>query len=417
MVSLLKKIYHKLSCFKFIKKMGQIYLNGFPWDNYLAYKRLKKIQSNSKSDIDRKIRVAFIGQNVQIWGKIDPVFIRMSSDDRFDVKLFSIKDINDETNKSYEYFNKLYNNVIEVTPEGDDKLRAFKPDYVFYTRPYDQYLPKQYRSGVVSRYSKVCYCTYTFILTTNNIEDCYSKLFARNVYIYFAENKYMRNRNKKRFKQAHKNGFMKSLFMGYPILGEILKFEKNDADDFSIMWTPRWSTSQETGGSSFFEYKDKIIDYIKSSDDARLIFRPHPLAFPHFIKTGEMSETEVKNYKDYFLLKRFKYDDSAEYGQTFANADVLVSDISSMIPEFYVTKKPIIFCETGAELLPVMRKMLEGCYVSKNWDETEKILDMLKSGEDPLKEKRSAICDEVFGNNLKDIPSRFVNTIVEDYGV
>lgn len=427
MVNLLKKIYHKLSRFTVIKNIGTLYLNGLPLGNYLAYRRLKKNKFSESYNNNNKIKVAFIGQNIQVWEKISSVFDAMRQSGQFDVVLYALSDITDkERNTAYEYFRGIYNNVIAVNSEGKEydstdksilkDIKSFSPDYVFYTRPYDQYLPKAYRSNVVSKYSKVCYCTYTFILTYNILHDCYSKVFARNVYIYFAENKFMRNHNRKRFDKAHKTGVMKSVFLGYPIMNKIALYKKISNDNrFSIMWTPRWSTSLEVGGSSFFDYKDKIVDYTKDNPGVRLLFRPHPLAFHHFIQTGEMSQSEVDEYVGIYDGDKFIYDKSAEYGQTFADADVLVSDISSMIPEYYITKKPIIYCNTGADLLPVMEKMLCGCYISNSWKETEKYIEMLKNGEDPLKDKRSEICDKIYGSDLSNIADRFINYIIKDY--
>ncbi len=432
MVELLKKIYHKFAHFTIVKKMGELYLLGTPIGNIRAYNELKKINKNRKTltrcqtvsgegVTDRKIRVAFIGQNIQVWGKIAPVYEKLIHDPRFVVRLYAVKDIVDgNSNKTYEYFAGQYNNVIAVDETGscaqDKDLKDFKPDYVFLTRPYDQYLPKNYRSDVIAKYSKVCYCSYTFILTYTNLNDCYSKIFARNVSIFFADNKFMRNRNIRRFSKAHSEGIMKSVFLGYPIMSNLSKkIEKEENSKLSILWTPRWSQSAETGGGNMLKYKDAIVEYARKRDDIRLIYRPHPLAFHHFVETGEMTQQEVDEYLSIYTGDKFVYDNEAEYIISFANADILLSDISSMICEFYITGKPIVYCDTGAKTLPVMDRLLEGCYITKTWKEVEDTIEKLRTGEDPLRSTRAEIAKEVFGDNLSRIPDRFVEYIVKDF--
>lgn len=422
MVNLLKAIYHKLSRFTIVKKMGELYLMGTPIGNYKAYKKLACVSEKyKKQDKSRKVRVAFVGQNVQVWGKIAPVYEKMIDDDRFKVKLYAVKDItNKDENETFLYFSGIYNGVIAVDSdgscEGGKGIKDFKPDYVFLTRPYDQYLPKEFRSDTLSVYSKVCYCCYSFLLALTNIADCFSGIFARNVSIFFADNKFTRNRNIRRFRRAHNDGVMKSVFLGYPIMSKLSKnIESDNSLYFSVLWNPRWSQSAEAGGGNMLRYKDAIVDYTQRTNDIRLIFRPHPLAFHHFIETGEMTQEEVDNYLSLFDNDRFVYDNEVEYLNSFANSNVLVSDISSMISEYYISGKPIIYCDTGAEVVPVMKRMLEGCYVTKNWKEVEKVIEHLKAGDDPLLGIRKEIIKEVFGEDLSRIPNRFVEYIYKDF--
>lgn len=420
MVKMLKKIYHRFSKYSFVKWLGKVYLNGSPWGNYIAYRKVKKraIHERKIKNSKRKIKVAFIEQNISVWGKTEAIFERLSHDNQFDVRIYAVSDISDkDKDKSYEYWRSRYDNVITVEQNGEEEgesISAFAPDYTFFTRPYDQYLPKKYRSTEVAKYSKVCYCSYSFMLTWNSLSFSFGKNFARNVSIFFAENEFIRQFNENRFRYSHKKGIRKSLFLGYPIMGK-MSTESKGGQYFSIMWAPRWSTSNEIGGSSFFDYKDSIVKFVTKEEDIRLLFRPHPLAFYHFIQTGEMKEDEVEKYLSVFDGERMVYDKRADYENTFSEADVLISDISSMIPEFYVSKKPIVYCDKGADVLPIVAHLLEGCYISHNWKETEQFISQLRKGIDPLSETRSQISDEVFGKTFKDIPDRFADYLYQDF--
>ena len=56
------------------------------------------------------------------------------------------------------------------------------------------------------------------------------------------------------------------------------------------------------------------------------------------------------------------------YEATLWQSSVMISDISSIMPEFFLTGKPLIFCDTNMHLklaAPTLR-MLEGCYIVHN---------------------------------------------------
>ena len=87
--------------------------------------------------------------------------------------------------------------------------------------------------------------------------------------------------------------------------------------------------------STFFEYKDKIIDYVNRNDKLKFVFRPHPLMFNNFINEGLMSKKEVKEYLDNFKENKV-YDDQGDYFDTFRESDVLVTDFSSIIIDYFI---------------------------------------------------------------------------------
>ena len=70
---------------------------------------------------------------------------------------------------------------------------------------------------------------------------------------------------------------------------------------FRIMWTPRWSTGE--GNCTFFDYKDKLPEYVQNHKDIELLFRPHPQAFAEFVAKKEMTAEQVKNYKELYSMQ------------------------------------------------------------------------------------------------------------------
>ena len=241
------------------------------------------------------------------------------------------------------------------------------------------------------------------------------RLFFRNLYLFFAENDYNRNYNRKRFPFSCVK-YRKSEFLGYPVL-ERFRDSSFAQTKPVFLWTPRWTTDQSLGGSTFFVYKDKLLDYFVEQEDKQFIFRPHPLAFYHFQSTGQMSAKEVEEYSlQYQKSDRIRMDENSDYVESFREAGVLISDMSSMLFEWYVTAKPIIFCETGAKIsLEVAKRALEGCYIVHNWEELRESIDMLSAGIDPLKEMRKQISKEICGDGNSRAGQNIANYVKEDY--
>jgi len=148
---------------------------------------------------------------------------------------------------------------------------------------------------------------------------------------------------------------------------------------------------------NFFDYKDKLLDYCAAHSEIDFIFRPPPQAFIGLNATGELSEKEAVVYKaEYDKHPNTKIDYSKEYLTTFYSSDCMITDISSIVAEYFLTGKPIIYCHKKDCFNDFSRKLSEGFYWVRNWQELERTLQMLKSGDDPLKEKRQELIKSEF---------------------
>ena len=92
-------------------------------------------------------------------------------------------------------------------------------------------------------------------------------------------------------------------------------------------------------------------------------------------------------------------DKEKEYAATFWGADVLLTDISGIIPEYFATGKPMIFCAANMHLTleQTTQKMVDASYVVYTVEELQKCLADLKQGIDPKKAQRQQILDAYFG--------------------
>ena len=78
---------------------------------------------------------------------------------------------------------------------------------------------------------------------------------------------------------------------------------------------------------------------------------------------------------------------------------MLVTDISGIIPEYFATGKPMIFCAANMHLTleQTTQKMIEASYVVYTQEELESCLSDLRRGIDPKATQRQKILSQYFG--------------------
>lgn len=362
----------------------------------------------------------------QLWNKISDVYYEMQQDSRIEVYILVVPDVSvaqENQEESIRFFKGIKGKIINAkTGNGWFSISNINPDYVFYQRPYDAYLPEEYRSFCVAAYARVCYIPYSYACTKPVEYSCYNQDFFANVYMFFAENRYAKKLVIEREKEMYAKKLKKAYYLGYPALDSIRKSEgkrshfwNEDTQKYKILWCPRWTTDVNLGASNFFEYKDFFIEWVNKRKNTSVVFRPHPMMFSNFEKTGEMSAEEAKQYlSNYMGHERLMYDNHAEYYTTLWNSDVLVADLTTVIIEYFVVRKPIVYCVADIEYNDFMKKIISGCYCVRNEQELDDTLLMLERGEDPLSDERNRIADYLL-KGKEDTAKVIVSKIKDDF--
>ena len=423
-MELLKKIYHKYADTKLFQVLGDIYRNGFFLSNLASYLRLKRL-TKKKYNSEGPIKVIFLCQYTQAWNKLKCVYERMVKDERFETLIVAVPyDIKNKDDSIYEYFYKLYGDNVVRAWEKENwlDLESLGAEYVFYQRPYDQYLPKAYQSKAVSKYAKICHVVYGYQLATTTEHSVMNKLFFRNVYMYFAENSIYYKYNVDRFKKSHAKGYRKTLNIGYPSLEDFVNQKANceehseNENKFKVLWTPRWSEDKEVGGSNFINFKDEVVKLPETYENMKIVFRPHPMTFQHFMSVGKITQQQVDDYMALYKNNdSLVYDEEPSYVKSFWGCDILLTDVSSIIAEWFLTGKPVVYCETGSQPNDFMKEMMKVFYVVNTWEEAEAKVRDLYNGVDPLKEARLEMVQSLMGSDLEHTSNRFLDTIHQDY--
>ncbi len=413
-----------------VKKIARRLINSVkvPFQYYAALKTLHKCKLEKK---ERScIRVVFVMQYVPSWDKVKLLYEAMLADPEMEPYLVCVpmeqnhEDISlskFERNDTYEYFASRGYQCVNALKEGGKwlDLRELAPDYVIYTRPYNILLPKEYKSSTVAKFSHICVVLYGMSLSSIGY-DVINRDFFNYVSCYFAEDQEIKGIFDCKFFIGVKYGLQKAVVKGVPSLEFMLRERHEKADTWNfgkkglhVLWLPRWSTDKRIGGSNFFQYKDVLLTYYKENQN-KLLIRPHPLMLNNFIKTGEWSKEQHDEFVDSCRQsENIMLDTTKSYMATLWGTDILIADITSMIAEFFLTGKPIIYCYPNAEITytKLMQKILSCSYIVHDKKELLEILHQLEEGIDPLRKQRETLAEEMILDYAEGCTERIVGAI------
>lgn len=145
------------------------------------------------------------------------------------------------------------------------------------------------------------------------------------------------------------------------------------------------------------DYFWDFVSFFKENPELEIIIRPHPLMFSHFLSRGVLSVSEYQNIINTIEGQgNMSLDVSADYLNSFEKADVLISDLSSLIVEFFITGKPIIYCGETTAFCPECQRMAEGFYIADDFATVRDSILSLHHDNDSLRENRKKIVFDVF---------------------
>lgn len=419
----------------FIKFMYNLYKKfKFRIAQTFAERRLKHVAKlASMKSMDRQICVVFLVIDPNTWNKFSLIYSTMVADVRFKVRMVCLPPpYYEDRNVTYNYFKTHGYDCVDARLGGEIKqngwydIKGLNPDYVFYCEPYNSYFYRDYKSYVVAKYAKICATGYGGMTILEEFLDVRPDDFYRDVYLYYATNRDEAEYNYSKFRDAHLKKLQYTKYLGTPAFAADLKAKGSKStswafsrNKFKVVWTPRWTTDEKLGGSNFFKYKNFMFSLVKENKNIDFLFRPHPMAFDNFIKTGQMSREAVDEfYQICDKTSNLSLDISKEYASTFWESNVLITDISSVIVEYFITGKPIIFCPTEkrqCHFLSYFKDILSACYIANTAGEITKYLLDLYNGNDPLKVRRSKLIEDLFCGDFSITPKLIVDDIANDF--
>lgn len=381
-----------------------------------------------KQDLKKPIHVLFVCHEPSLWSMFESIYNAMEGDPNFSplvvalpYKHGTLPDGQYKDAGILEFFEiRKIKAIWGYDKEKNEWLNpaSLMPDYVFFQTPYPLY-HKKWSVEYVSVLARVCYIPYGSSVSKGEIFDIvHPDNFFRYTSIFFLEN--LSKKELFKTKLGNKTWFKeeKVIISGYPKLDYLNKNKEYSGKVWKrrikknvkrILWTPRFLTSE--GTCHFFDYKDYFFEFCKKHPDVDFAFRPHPLCFQNFISTGEMSfDEQIKMKQEYDSSTNMVIDESGSYEDTFMTSDLLISDYSSMMVEYFATGKPIIYTHRKNEFNEYALSLSKGFYWVHNIEELDKTISMLLSGEDSLRKKREELMKTLFY-----IPQYGASVVIKDH--
>ncbi|GMA41070.1 hypothetical protein [Mobilicoccus caccae] len=172
----------------------------------------------------------------------------------------------------------------------------------------------------------------------------------------------------------------------------------------TVLWNPHF-TLGSGGWSTFDRFLGPLVEWAADNPGVRLIIRPHFRLFHDLPHLGQDGATLLNIMtKAPRAFPNITLDESADYLDSFAEADALISDTSSLISEFTLTEKPILYLhrEDGPGINEDAQYFFETA-VASDWAGVEGFLARLsreigdvRAGEDPGHKRRELLVNRHF---------------------
>ena len=379
------------------------------------------------------INVLFVCHEPALWSSFESIYQAMKNDSGFNPTIVvlpyrhsTMLPIEYKESKIAEFLQERGFPIVKGYDSENQKWKSpadFHPDYLFFQTPYKMF-PSEWSAKQVSKVARVCYVPYACNIFGGSVDRiAHPPTFFENVSLVLKEGEIMRDVFVEKFRQYTWFDQQSVEVTGYPKLDRLhgaamlprIAKEKGGENSLQVLWTPRWRTNE--GNCHFFEYKEFFSSYFAKHSESNFVFRPHPLCFQNFIKTGEMDEEEVSRMEaEYASKQNLLIDESGSYEEAFLKSDILVSDISSLLLEYFVTGKPIIYTHKVDSFNDLGQELAKGFYWVRNEAELNKTLTTLMSGEDPLRQIRQELIGSLFSTSREiNAGARVKNVLSEKF--
>ena len=381
-------------------KILNIYQKKIKIDTRKNYKNVLKSLKNKE-----KIKILFTCEQNEKWCYTD-LYKSLQNIEKFEVlpvALFPITSKGETIftqTKNKKFFDNLNINSIDGYDYQNNKIidiKSLEPDIVFYQQPW--YLNNCNHPKLVSSYALTIMAPYGY--TTLGEKEWGSdgvKEIYQSLWLFLAESPYHIKFYKKAAKMKNNLIALGSLkFDNYqkPISNNPFKNPQN----LKIIYAPHHSLGNNGLKMSTFanDYLN-FLNFAKNNPQFSFAYKPHPMLENSVVEHNLMSKEEYENYvNNWNNLENAIVYNKGEYFDLFKSSDILITDCSSFLAEYFPTTKPIIFLNR-ADRAPFDKfgnKIKKGFYEVNCFEEIEKTIEAITKI-DPLKKTRESILKKEF---------------------
>jgi hypothetical protein len=157
-----------------------------------------------------------------------------------------------------------------------------------------------------------------------------------------------------------------------------------------------------TDFGAFHLVRDAMLGWARQRDDVQFVFMPHPALLP--FPDSDASPIDRDEFDGWMrawsALPNTAVLSETDYGPTLAASDVMVTDGLSMLVEYQLFTKPVVFLERDGHrpFNAVGERIVRGVHPVGSADEARTLTEKFLDGEaDPLRDRQRDNVRELFG--------------------
>jgi len=338
--------------------------------NKQILQNLKLLRKSIKKEIKVKLNVAFFPYKASMWNSLETVYEAASQDINCVAKVIPVPFYEiGGTQPLLCYEGDQFPEAVPITPYNQYDLETEQPDIIFVHNIYDQYntitqLEPTYFASNLKRYTDMLvyipYCVSSYNkYEQNDFCASYPSPAVQFVDKIVVANKLIKEGGMK--KGIPEDRF---LVLGSPKIDGLVRALKDENLEGPAEWKDKLEGKTvyllNTGCLYFADSKfiysristiTRILDMARYDEKNVVIWRPHPLTMASLKKynTPEavawyittMKELQDESFK--WMNKNIIIDNTPDYKYAMKRADVLISGDSSLLLEYLVTEKKIIY--------------------------------------------------------------------------
>jgi len=320
---------------------------------------LGKFMKSLRESVRYQVRAVFFTGLGPTWDAMQSVYEYMRDDPRFDpvvvlIPVFRQVQQDGETKKEVTYVDYLTPMGIPFLEYNQYSLADDCPDLAFINQPYESVVPVEFWPETITKHTRLVYLPY--FLPRAVMEDSPTTLCQMRVYDV-AWKVIGANQQHYRYycRHAH-NGGANMIVTGLPKLDHLVNLKERDItlpsgwefikNKTVFLWNTRYGLN-----FSSLPYFHEITGWFKKHDDCALIWRPHPMTDTvtklYFPDRYTYLQECIQTIRD---MPNAVLDEEVSFDAAFFFSDAQISDFSSMMSQYLMIDKPLLWIENPMEM-------------------------------------------------------------------
>lgn len=373
---------------------------------------LEEFAQRLPQEIDYQVRAVFLAELGQKWDSMESVYEAMRDDPRFDTvvvltPVFRVVNRNGKQEQEVIYKDYLTAKGILFLGYDQYNLEEDCPDLAFICQPYEACTLKEYWPETIAKHTRLVYLNYG--VTGPVFEDSAEPLCRLPVHRYAWKVPGATELHFQYYSKHAVNGGGNMIVTGLPKFDPMIRLKTKPAP-IPEAWKPAvqgrkvifWNTWYDPARSSL-DCFDQIAGWLQKHDDCAVIWRLHPMmhTVAKLYYPPEVYERLQKNIAAAKAMPNMIYDDLASYETGFSCSNAQISDFSSMMFQYLLLDKPVLWIRKKGIYGPYNGEMkadeyfIDWRWMEEAWNAEEvlQFLDRIRRGQDEKADIRRLVLE------------------------